>query len=398
MCLHVCRVSCAGASTAFPANPGVLLCPSVGRVATRSASQPEGHYSLSGQFAAVAPHVLVTAQHVCFAPSGVQHSLKVLWRPVNGAVVVLSAAVLEHDAEMDVAVLVVLDADAPPFTPLPIADALIIHSHTSSLLCGIAVFPVSRDHRRRLASGDVAELPSFEESAVQAVDALGPGAVADAAAAASAAAAPAAAASSYLVGSSGYGNEAGYSGGAVVGLGAGGQLVLLGVHTDSEYLGSREEVQVESGDSDSDPPSSSASMSTSDSNPTAKVTQREIQQPITDATRPPAAGPAASSAASAAPAPVAAVVSRRVSSASTSSSSSVAMSGRSLFVVAHSVFSRRGWQLPQLVAAAALRRQAHANADHAAAPPAPFQLITRSRGRIQQRSPEPFTADQLYNC
>lgn len=183
----------AGASTAFPANPGVLLCPSVGRVATRSASQPEGHYSLSGQFAAVAPHVLVTAQHVCFAPSGVQHSLKVLWRPVNGAVVVLSAAVLEHDAEMDVAVLVVLDADAPPFTPLPIADASIIHSHTSSLLCGIAVFPVSRDHRRRLASGDVAELPSFEESAVQAVDALGPGVAADAAAAAPAAAAAAAA-------------------------------------------------------------------------------------------------------------------------------------------------------------------------------------------------------------
>jgi hypothetical protein len=74
------------------------------------------------------------------------------------------------------------------------------------------------------------------------------------------------------------------------------------------------------------------------------------------------------------------------------------MSGRSLFVVAHSAFSRRGWQLPQLVAAAALRRQAHANAAHVAAPPAPFQLITRSRGRIQQRSPEPFTADQLYNC
>jgi hypothetical protein len=376
-------------------------------VATRSAAQPEGHYSLSGQFVAVAPHVLVTAQHVCFATSGVQHSLKVLWRPVNGAVVVLSAAVLEHDAEMDVAVLVVLDADAPPFTPLPIADASIIHAHTSSLLCGIAVFPVSRDHRRRLASGDVAELPSFEESAVQAVDALGPGAAADAAAVAPAAAAPAAAAAaaaaapSYLVGSSGYGNEAGYSGGAVVGLGTGGQLVLLGVHTDSEYLGSREEVQVESGDSDYEPPSSSASMSTSDSNPTARVTQREIRQLIADASRPPAAGLATSSAASAAhasaPAPAAAVVSRRVSSASTSSSSSAAMSGRSLFVVAHSAFSRRGWQLPQLVGAAALRRQAHANAAPVAAPPAPFQLITRSRGRIQQRSPEPFTADQLYN-
>jgi hypothetical protein len=362
-------------------------------VATRSTAQPEGHYSLSGQFAVVAPYVLVTAQHVCFANSGMQHSLKVLWRPAGGAVVVLSAAVLEHDAEMDVAVLVVLDADAPPFTPLPIADASIINANTSSLLCGIAVFPVSRDHRRRLASSDVAELPSFEESAVQAVDALAP--VIDAATAAAAAAAPA---PSYLVGSAGYGNEAGYSGGAVVSLGLAGQLVLLGVHTDSEYLGSREEVQVESGESDYEPPSSSGSMSTSDSNPTATVTKREIQQLTADAARPLAVGLASSSVAgaSAAAAAAAVVVPRRVSTSS-SSSSSAAASGRSLFVVVHSAFTRRGWQLPQLVAAAAQRRLAHAHAPAPVAAPAPFHLVMRPRGRIQQRSPEPFPADSLYD-
>jgi hypothetical protein len=408
-CFSLChaftlRSAVAPITLSFPANPGVVLCPSVGRVITRSADLPEGHYTLSGNFAAIGLHVLVTADHVCFHPkSHVQYSLKVLWRPAVGDVVILTAAVVVHDAEMDVAVLVVLDSDAPVFTPLPIADASIINANTSGLLCAAVLFPVSRDHRCQQSTGQVAALPLFEKSEVMGVDALGNAPMSDAAAAA------AAAAPSYLVGAASYDNDVGHSGGAVVGLNLAGQSALLGIHTDKESLGAREEVQVESGDSEYEP-SATDEMST-DSNPSAKVTQRELQQLTADAALRPvpsagpasassAAAPASASAAPSAAASAAAVVPRRASASSSSSASSAASrSGRSLFLVAHSAFARRGWNVPQLIAAAAQQRAAHAQAPPpAAAPAAPFRLITRSGARIQQRaSPELFSADGLYD-
>lgn len=343
------------AGAAFTTNPAFLLCPSVGRVVTRS-DDSGGGYTLCGQFVAVAEHVVVTARHVCVAQSGMQRSLKLLWRPdadghapgpggrLRLPMRVLSAAVLESDEEMDMALLVVLDADAPPFTPLPLADASVIHAHTSDLLCGLSLFAPSRDYRllgwsASTSPVDLALLPSFEESTVQGVNVRPPPAADPAAAAAAAAgAAHAAASPPYLVGMCGYRREAGYSGGAVVGV-VDGQMCLLGIHTHSKFLGSRE------------------------------GRQRAF----------------------------------------------VAAEGatRSIFVVAHSALTRRGWQLPELVAAAAQRRQEHAQAQAAAPAPAadpePFHIVRRDRDRApdrrrrrdrsrsRSRDQQPFDSDQLYD-
>ncbi len=199
---------------------------------------------------AVAPRVLLTARHACFE-AGKPLQLKVLFMHGKRQLQELDVEVIRYSAQMDIAALAVL-GPTTPFVPLEVATSDIIDDEFSNLPCALTVFDLPRDGSQvaNVAAGalitaaQAAELlpalPLFQPRTVVGVDPLWR---------------RAAGASTrdwrqYLVARADYFNEKGLSGGAVVGRGAQGQLVLLGVHISNEFLSPTEELEMRASDTD----------------------------------------------------------------------------------------------------------------------------------------------------
>lgn len=209
----------------------------VGRVFT--ARRGDTSYSFAGQCVCVLhARLLLTAAHVCFDGASTL-DVCVGFKPADEQPLqIWRATPLRWSGKMDIAVLRV-EAEASPFVPLPVATAAAIDRNFSNQLCALASFAVSSDGAAMRAAGQtqaqwdvpveqlvrLPAVPSFLESKIAAVQLRHypdppP-------------------ARECLLGLSTYLNEKGVSGGAVVGL-EGGQLVLLGIHTHNQRLGSAE--------------------------------------------------------------------------------------------------------------------------------------------------------------
>ncbi len=321
--------------------------------------------------------MLLTATHVCFDDDGQELDILVAFKADSASVPRLFRAVLlRYSGKMDVAVLGLPASEVQflpsPFSALLPATVVALGEGASNVLCALVCFSVSNDGAALRLEGQtrpdlevpteqlarLPALPPFEEAKVTIVQARSYGSSPPRA--------------DFLHGIATYGNEKGVSGGAVVGM-EGGQLVLLGVHTHAQRLGTEERYM---------------------------VVIRRMQVAEYDGPRAPAASDALRAAApAAAPAAAAGAASAGRPSSSTNTNASVqdaespelsgpktqaplrrklehaaaAIQSKSVFAVAHSVLRGR-WSLAEILFDldagddAARRPAAHAPAvDHAAA-------------------------------
>lgn len=330
-------------STSFPSNPGQHLPPSIGRLLTRSAQETVGTYQFSGQCVAIHEHVLLTARHVCFDETDTALILRVVATTSSAATSRFHARaeVMASDKQLDIAVLAMLPDNGNPsnksFVPLPIADGTVIDANTSGMQCALAVYPIPRDRTTADETSDscsaVVEAlqhnPLWGASSVSVVDQRS-------------AKSPLGGESSYLSAYSAYANEAGFSGGAVVGW-VNDRFTLLGCHLECEFMSSSDGMQASSFSGGNSSVAAAAADAASDSDSDAS--------------------------------------SRR---------SSTARPGRSVFMVVHSAFTQQGWQLEQFVnQARALRANAPATNNE------PVGIARRLRS--QKNKAQSFSTMMLYD-
>jgi len=419
--------------------------PSVARLLTRdpatAAAGPSAPFQFGAQCVAVSSHVLLTAKHACFqGTTPLQLRVQRIDVDEHGRHLLreYNAQLLHHSGQMDVAVLAVLSREQHPFTPLPIApDSCISASRGVTMPCALLAFDLARDSThmenllgasssKRLTPSLVERLSPHPRIVINRIESVDPMLRHTKARAKQRDSRQEKESPVFLVARSGYGNEKGISGGAVVGVDAQGRLQLLGVHVSNEFLGPSEELLMHEssksssdasfvvGDSDEE----SEEMEDAEQDTAADAAElaalladarAPLQQLLTDDGASSAAAPgvvasaggkaaasassavaAAAAAAAAAPLPPRPVAQgSRKASLSSGSDSSVSQSsdpavskssratvaavaarvqhlagvqGRSLFVVAHSAFTARGWTLEALhtAAAAAAYTEQHA--------------------------------------
>ena len=203
---------------------------------------PDDHCDFAGQCVCVVhPRLLLTATHVCFDDvTGEKLFVRVGFKATRDSPLQLyPATVIRWSGKMDVAVLL-LQSEQSPFIPLPVAtEASISEDIDSGQICALASFAVSSDGAAIRMPGQnqpgllVSEpqmvllpfRPNFLKSEVAAVQLrrlVEPSPKRE-----------------FLLAISTYPNEKGVSGGAVVGM-EGGRLVLFGIHTHNQRLGSAE--------------------------------------------------------------------------------------------------------------------------------------------------------------
>lgn len=226
----------------FPSNPAHLLSPHVGRVLAADVGSSE--HSFAGQCVAIHSHLLLTAYHCCFdAQTGAELSILVGLKASidNSLFQLFPATIMRCSGKMDVAVLQLSSSIASPFEPISIASSAALNYYTSNTECSLVSFSVVDDSiaLRTVTNERNPELIVVEASLLDHLPSIPyfqPSTVIGTRKRKYGNRIPR---QDHLIGISTYPNEKGVSGGAVVGM-ENGKVVLLGIHTHNQRLGSDE--------------------------------------------------------------------------------------------------------------------------------------------------------------